>query len=142
MLESEAPLLVVILSILALAVTRSLLSLAPGVVAAQIAAVSLAVWARRSFPTGAFRVRAAPGGPAIIRSGPYRFLRHPMYTASLLFLWAAILGHPDTWKIAMGIAVTFVVCMRVIVEERLLRARYPDYVEYTRTTKALIPFLV
>ena len=43
---------------------------------------------------------------------------------------------------AIGLIVTVVVVLRVIVEERLLRARYPDYSGYARSTKALVPFVV
>jgi protein-S-isoprenylcysteine O-methyltransferase Ste14 len=93
MLASPAPLLVVISAIVALAVTRNLLDASPYVIGAQAIAVTLSVWARRSFPTNTYRVAAPPGASSIIRRGPYRFVRHPMYSAALLFIWAAILSH-------------------------------------------------
>jgi protein-S-isoprenylcysteine O-methyltransferase Ste14 len=34
-----------------------------------------------------------------------------------------------------------VVITRVVVEERLLRARYPEYADYARSTKALVPYV-
>ena len=53
---------------------------------------------------------AAPGGSSIIRCGPYRFMRHPMYTAALLlFVWTAVVSHVSVLTLAIGIAVT-VVC--------------------------------
>jgi protein-S-isoprenylcysteine O-methyltransferase Ste14 len=73
--------------------------------------------------------------------GPYRFIRHPMYSAALLFIWAAVLGQPSTLTLTIGVAVTVVSAARIIAEERLLREAYPDYREYARTTKALVPFL-
>jgi protein-S-isoprenylcysteine O-methyltransferase Ste14 len=142
MLTSPAPLIVVISAIVALAATRNLFVASPYVIAAQTMAVALSVWARRSFPKSTFRVVAVPGAPSIIRRGPYRFIRHPMYAAALLFIWAAVLSHTSLLNLGIGLAVTVVVVLRVVVEERLLRKRYPEYGRYARSTKALIPFIV
>jgi protein-S-isoprenylcysteine O-methyltransferase Ste14 len=65
-----------------------------------------------------------------------------MYWAVLLFIWAAVLSHLSRWTPLLGGLVTLVVSLRIIAEERVLRARYPDYDAYARSTKALIPFVV
>jgi hypothetical protein len=88
MLASVWPLIFILAAIAVLGVTGNLFSASPFVVAAQVAAIGLNVWARRSFQKGAFRVTAAPAGGSIIRRGPYRFIRHPMYSAALLFVWS------------------------------------------------------
>lgn len=142
MITSPAPLIVVIGAIVALAVTRNLFTASPYVIALQATSVALSVWARRSFPTGTFRVDADPGGSSIIRRGPYRLIRHPMYTAALLFIWTAALSHLSLFTLALSGIVTLAVASRVVAEERVLRTRYPDYAEYAGSTKAIIPFLV
>jgi protein-S-isoprenylcysteine O-methyltransferase Ste14 len=142
MITSALPLIFLVASIVALAVTGNLFSASPFVIATQVAAVGLNVWARRSFQEGAFRVSAAPAGASIMRRGPYRLIRHPMYAAALLFIWTAVVSHRSVLTLAIGIAVTVVVVARVIAEERLLRARYPDYQQYALSTKALVPYLV
>lgn len=139
MMASALPLLVVVASIVALGATGNLFSPSPLVIALQVGAIALSVWARRSFQKGAFRVTATPGGSSIIRSGPYRFLRHPMYAAALLFVWTAVVSHLSVLTIVIGVAVAAVVITRVVVEERLLRVRFPDYDDYARSTNALIP---
>jgi len=141
-MTSPLPLLFVIAAIVVLGVTGNLFSLSPFVIAVQAAAVGLNVWARISFQSGTFRVTAAPGGASIITHGPYRFIRHPMYSAALLFIWAGVAGHLSVLTLAIGIAVTAVGVARVIVEEQLLRAEYPEYLDYSRSTKALIPFVL
>ena len=141
MIASALPLLVVIAAIVVLGVTGNLFAASPLVIAAQAGAVGLSVWARRSFQKGAFRVTATPGSSSIIRGGPYHFVRHPMYAAALLFIWTAVVSHLSVFTLAIGVVVAAVVITRVIVEERLLRARYPEYDDYARSTKALVPYV-
>jgi protein-S-isoprenylcysteine O-methyltransferase Ste14 len=141
MMTSAVPLVFVILAIVVLGVTGNLFSASPIVIAVQVAAIALNIWARRSFDAGTFRVSAEPGGTAVIRRGPYRFIRHPMYTSALLFIWAAILSHRSTFTLAIGAIVTVIAVLRVFAEERLLRAKYADYVDYARVTRALMPFI-
>jgi protein-S-isoprenylcysteine O-methyltransferase Ste14 len=142
MLATPLPLLGVIAAIIILAVTGNLYPAPPAVIAVQLLAVMLSAWARTAFRQGTFRVTAAPAaGSGIIRRGPYRFLRHPMYSAALLFIWAAVVGHPRTLTFALGVAVTVLCVARVFAEERLLRAELAGYDEYASTTKRLIPFV-
>lgn len=140
-ISSTLPLLLIVAAIVVLAVTGNLFSLSPFVIAAQVAAVGLNVWARVSFQKGTFRVTATPAAGSIITTGPYRFLRHPMYSAVLLFIWAGVAGHWSLFTLSVGVAATAVGVARVIEEDRLLRATYPDYPEYARSTKALIPLV-
>lgn len=128
-------------AIVVLAVTGNLFSASPFVVAAQVAAAGLSVWARRSFQRGTFRVSAALGGTSVIRRGPYRVIRHPMYSSALLFAWAAVVSHASVLTLTIGIAAKVMVIVRVVAEERLLRAHYPDYDDYAGSTKALVPYL-
>ena len=139
---SALPLVVLVASLVYLAVTHSLFSLSPIVIALQLIAVALNLSARFAFPRDAFRVSAAPGGSEIIRRGPYRFIRHPMYAAALLFMWTGILSHGSWPAVSVGIVVSAFVCARVIAEERLLRERFPGYVAYARSTKAIVPFVI
>ncbi len=62
-----------------------------------------------------------------------------MYAAALLFIGAAVVSHVSILTLAIGIVAAAVVHTRVVVEERLLRARYPEYDDYARSTKALVP---
>lgn len=133
---------VVIGAIVALAATHSLFSPSPLTIALQLLAVTVAVWARRSFPAGAFRVAADPAAETVIRRGPYRFIRHPMYSAALLFIWTAVLSHRSMRNVVIGLVVTGTVAARIVLEERLLRARYSDYAAYEGTTKAVVPYVL
>jgi protein-S-isoprenylcysteine O-methyltransferase len=139
---SSAALPVVIGVLVALAATGNLFGASAVLIAIQMVSVGLAVWARRSFPRGSFRVVATPGGESLVRKGPYRLVRHPMYSAALLLVWSGILAHASSWTVAMGALATCVVVVRIVVEERLLRERYDDYGHYAQGTKTLVPFVV
>jgi protein-S-isoprenylcysteine O-methyltransferase Ste14 len=140
-MNSPLPLLFVIAAIVVLGVTGNLFSPSPIVITVQVAAIVLNLWARASFQNGTFRVTAGPSADLLLTRGPYKFVRHPMYFAALAFIWAGILSHVSALTLAIGVAVTGVCIARVIVEERLLRAKYPEYSEYARSTRALIPLL-
>jgi protein-S-isoprenylcysteine O-methyltransferase Ste14 len=134
-------LLFVIAALIILGATGNLFSTSPLVIIVQLSAVALSVWARVSFPTGTFRVDAKPAAITVIRRGPYRFIRHPMYSATLLFILTGALSHLSLWTLVLGIVVTAIVTSRIILEERILQQQYADYEAYVKDTKAIIPFL-
>jgi len=135
-------LLFVIGAIVLLAATGNLFSSSVAVIVAQFLAAGIMIWARRSFPAKTFRVDAAPSAESVIRRGPYRWIRHPMYFAALLFIWAAVLSHLSLWTVGIGAVVTIIAALRIVFEERFLRDRYPEYAAYAQVTKAVIPYVI
>jgi protein-S-isoprenylcysteine O-methyltransferase Ste14 len=133
---------VMILAVVVLIATGSFFSASAVVIACQLGAIALVFWARSAFAPGQFRASPVPGGEAVIRRGPYRFIRHPMYAAALLLVWATVLGHWTTVGLVTGVVVVLAVVPRIRDEERRLRARYPDYETYSRSTKRFVPFLL
>jgi protein-S-isoprenylcysteine O-methyltransferase Ste14 len=129
-------------TIVALAVAGSFFTTSPVWITLYVVAVAVAVAARRAFPPQAFRAGPLPAAQSIIRRGPYRVVRHPMYSAALLLVWSAVGAHPAPWTIALGAVVTGAVVGRVIWEEKLLRAAFADYADYARSTRALIPYIL
>jgi protein-S-isoprenylcysteine O-methyltransferase Ste14 len=133
---------ILILAILYLLISGNLLSPSPLVIAAQLLAVALSFWARRSFQVGQFRIQAEPKEGPLLSSGPYQLIRHPMYAAALLLIWSSILGHLSIITMIIGLIVTSGISIRIVTEEQLLRAQFPDYAEYSRKTKRIIPFII
>jgi protein-S-isoprenylcysteine O-methyltransferase Ste14 len=133
---------VLLIALLVLLIRGDLLSSSPYVIAAQILAIALNVWTRRSFGAGQFSVGAEPGEGRLLTNGPFKFIRHPMFAAALLFLWASILGHWSLTNAMIGLVVTGFIAVRIITEEQLLRTKYPEYVEYSKKTKRIIPYLI
>ena len=126
-------------ALITLAVMGTLIARSPVFFALQVMALAFNLWARASFPSKTFRVGPVPGAEAFMQRGPYRYVRHPMYSAALLFFWAAIADRPSALNLGIGIGLTLLVRIRVHEEDALLTARFPGYAEYARTTKAFVP---
>ena len=111
-------------------------------VAVQILAVCLMIWARVVFGKRSFHAAGNTTKGELVTSGPYRYIRHPIYAAALYFIWAGVLTHLTILTAALGVCAIVGAGMRIFVEERFLRQQYPEYAEYANRTKRFIPFLV
>ena len=138
---SIAGLSMMIGGLVGLILRREVLSPAPLVILLQVAAVVLMVSARLAFGMRSFHATAAPTRGGLVTRGPYRWIRHPIYTAASLFAWACFIGHSSRFALAMALLVTAGGVVRMLAEESLLRRRYPEYVEYARRTKRMVPYL-
>jgi protein-S-isoprenylcysteine O-methyltransferase Ste14 len=79
----------------------------------------------------------------LIQTGPYRWLRHPIY-ASMLGMLLATVAAWTWWPMAIASVAAFIAGteIRVRSEERLLAERFKDsYIAYRSRTSAYIPFL-
>jgi len=77
----------------------------------------------------------------LITTGPYRFVRHPIYTAMLGLLLATGLAFSQPVGLGVGL-LTFLAgtVLRIRVEERLLRATFGEtYDAYARQVPAVVP---
>jgi len=77
---------------------------------------------------------------SLVTSGPYQWVRHPIYTAGLL-LHAALALLLSSWLVALaGLAILAFILARIRREEEHLVARFGDaYVEYRRRSGSLLP---
>ena len=80
--------------------------------------------------------------PELVTSGPYRFVRHPIYSGILLAILGSALATTLYWLIAfVALGIYFVYSARV--EERLMTCSFPSaYPSYKAHTKMLIPFVL
>jgi protein-S-isoprenylcysteine O-methyltransferase Ste14 len=102
----------------------------------------LAIWARRTLGrnwSGEISIKVEH---ELIRSGPYKLMRHPIYTALLtMYLGAAIVT--GTWLAIVGLAMAgFAYCRKIRLEEANLDVAFgAEYDAYRRETWALVPGL-
>jgi protein-S-isoprenylcysteine O-methyltransferase Ste14 len=79
----------------------------------------------------------------VIETGPYKIVRHPMYSGGMIFLIFTPLALGSYWALIPFLIITLVaLILRIINEEKLLIANLPGYKEYCQKTKyRLIPFI-
>ena len=109
--------------------------------AIQFLCVLLMIWARVTFGRRSFHAAANPTEGGLVTTGPYRFLRHPIYASILYFLWAAVLSHISITNIFLGVIGSCGAAVRIYAEEKFLRVQYPEYSGYSAKTKRIVPYL-
>jgi len=104
--------------------------------------IALAVWARLNLGRNWGMPTSQRADPELVTSGPYRFVRHPIYSGLLTAMLGTALVNNLLGLIVVALLVAyFYYCG--IVEERNLTATFPKaYPEYRSRTKMLIPFLL
>jgi len=81
-------------------------------------------------------------GHHVVTTGPYRFVRHPMYAAIVCMLLGAPLLLGSVYGLLLGLVLSALFWVRSVLEERLLLARLPGYADYARRVRGrLVPFL-
>jgi protein-S-isoprenylcysteine O-methyltransferase Ste14 len=104
--------------------------------------IALAVWARLHLGRNWGMPMTQRAKPELVTSGPYRFVRHPIYSGLLTALLGTALVNNLLGLIVVAVLVGYFYYSG-IVEERNLAATFPKaYPEYRSRTKMLIPFLL
>src|SRR5215216_5673322 len=79
-------------------------------------------------------------GQSVITTGPYRYVRHPMYSSGVLFLPAVALLLGSWWGLLLCAVLLALVVWRIPLEERVLEKGLAGYQEYERNVRyRLIP---
>lgn len=106
-------------------------------------AIALAIWAILSMMRGKFRISPIPAEAAIlIISGPYKWIRHPMYSAIFLGVIGLFTFHFSWIKLGLFISLIIVLSIKLEWEETLLSKKFNDYQVYKKNTKKIIPFII
>lgn len=111
--------------------------------AAMALGIALRLWSVRTLARFFTIQVAIRDGHRLIRTGPYRLLRHPSYTGSLATFAGFGLALGDgAALLAATLPVTLAFLQRIRVEERVLADAFPaEYPDYARATWRLLPFL-
>jgi len=104
--------------------------------------LGFAVWARINIGRNWGTPMSLKDDPDLVTSGPYRLVRHPIYSGILVAGVGTAVALSWAWLIAVALAGVYFVYSATI-EERTLTDQFPDtYPAYSRSTKMLVPFIL
>lgn len=79
---------------------------------------------------------------SVCSTGPYAFVRHPMYSAIIMWCIAIVLVLPSVWVALVSAAVAAVIIVRTALEDKMLASGLAGYPEYQRSVRwRLVPFI-
>jgi protein-S-isoprenylcysteine O-methyltransferase Ste14 len=108
-----------------------------------VVGVALAIWARTLLG------RNWSGNPQIkedhelIQAGPYRLVRHPIYTGILLAVFGTAFCRGRMLDLVLFLFLFVVFWIKLKVEESFMAKQFPEaYPPYRKSTKALVPYIL
>lgn len=106
-----------------------------------VVGLAFAIWARVVLGRNWGMPMTQHESPELVTSGPYRFVRHPIYTGLGAMMIGTALVHPfAALPCACWVAYSVFSALR---EERDMEQRFPGvYAEYKKRSKMLVPFLL
>jgi len=105
--------------------------------------LAFALWARVALGRNWSGVVTLKEGHELVEHGPYRFVRHPIYTGilTMFFATALALGHLSGFAATLLMFASFWIKLRD--EETLMLRQFPDrYAAYRQRAKRIIPFVL
>lgn len=92
--------------------------------------------------TYASRVVEVEDGQKVISTGPYAYVRHPMYTGMIVLYLATPIALGSFWGVIPAVMLPFLLILRISNEEKVLCENLEGYKEYLDKVKyRLIPFI-
>jgi len=108
-----------------------------------VAGLAFALWARVTLGRNWSGLVTLNEGHELVERGPYRFVRHPIYTGilTMFFATALVLGHVAGFAGVLLMFTSFWV--KIGREEKLMLQQFPGrYAAYRRRVKRIIPFVL
>lgn len=139
--KSALLLIIQFLCIFALAFTGKLFPDNYFLISALIISILLALWAMIIMK---FNFNGAPEvlpEVTLITSGPYKLIRHPMYTALLGLGTVWIINDFSIIRLVLFIIMLIDLLIKLNYEEKFLLEKFPEYSEYRKHSKRIIPFI-
>lgn len=106
-----------------------------------VSGLSTAIWARRHLGKNWGTPMSIKANPDLITSGPYKYIRHPIYSGILLASLGTALAVSYFWLAIMLISGAYFI-YSATVEEKDMTKQFPyKYPDYKKKSKMLIPYI-
>lgn len=107
--------------------------------AVMLAAYAFVLWVFRTNRYASRIVEVQPG-QAVIATGPYAVVRHPMYASQIVMMPALIIALGSLWTAGLALLIVVPLVLRIRNEEDVLRRDLAGYAEYCEKVRyRLIP---
>lgn len=104
--------------------------------------LALAIWARLYLGRNWGMPMSQKADPELVTSGPYRYVRHPIYSGIILAMVGTALAVGLFWLIVAPAIGVYFIYSATIEEQNMARSFPSTYPSYKQHTKMLIPFLL
>jgi protein-S-isoprenylcysteine O-methyltransferase Ste14 len=111
------------------------------VVAGDFVTVAFGVWLLAAVLALGRCFGVLPEARGLVTSGPYRYVRHPVYLGELGAAAGLFVAAPTVWNAIVLTAFAAAQGIRMRLEERALAAEFPEYTAYAARTPRLLPRL-
>lgn len=74
-------------------------------------------------------------------TGPFYWIRYPIYTGLLLYTFPMIIELPTLWRLLLWFIFLGSLIAKISLTERIMEQRFPDFSEQRKRSKRLIPFI-
>ena len=104
--------------------------------------IGLAIWARAYLGRNWGMPMSRKENPELVTTGPYAYVRHPIYTGMLIAMLGSAIGESPFWSLPLVLfGIYFVYSARN--EEKLMIEQFPEqYRAYMKRTNMLVPFVL
>lgn len=102
---------------------------------------ALSIWARVYLGKNWGMPMATKEKPELVTTGPYKYVRHPIYTGMIIAMLGTTLTTTIFWLIPFIFLSAYFVYSSKVEEKTMIRQFPKEYPAYKKRTKALIPFL-
>jgi len=80
-------------------------------------------------------------GGVLVTSGPYKYIRHPMYLAQVIVVAPLVVDYFSWVRFGVILILILDLLIKIQFEEKRLLNHFPDYDVYRKNSWKLIPFL-
>jgi protein-S-isoprenylcysteine O-methyltransferase Ste14 len=109
----------------------------------EVAGVAFAIWAREHLGNLWSATVTLKEEHRLVQSGPYRYVRHPIYTGIMTGMLAVALSRGDLAGVVTFAFFALGIARKIAGEEALLGERFGSaYADYCKKVRAIIPFIL